>query len=261
MRSVIRKFTQLSASKENIFRITIDSPPVNSLNLELIKKLKSDIQQAERSTSEAIILTSNCRVFCAGLDLRELYGKSKSELKEFWYNFQDLIFSLYGSKKFVVCEIGGHAPAGGTLLSMCCDSRVALEGTMHGLNESAFGLVVPQWGCDMMINLTGNRLAYQALSKGTLFNSDEALKIGLIDSVIQGENIDKLRDATQAECEKWLQSPGREETKTMLRQPVLNRWVEQREDDLNQFVNSVSSPVTQVRIRDYLASLSKKSSR
>lgn len=44
------------------------------------------------------------------------------------------MYLLYGMKKAVVCEIGGHAPAAGTILALCCDSRVAAPGTVVGMN-------------------------------------------------------------------------------------------------------------------------------
>ena len=40
----------------------------------------------------------------------------------------------------------GHAPAGGCVLSMCCDSRIMVNGISKiGLNESKVGIVAPYW--------------------------------------------------------------------------------------------------------------------
>jgi enoyl-CoA hydratase/carnithine racemase len=46
-----------------------------------------------------------------------------------------MMYLLYGMKQAVVCEINGHAPAAGTILALCCDSRVAAPGVVVGMYE------------------------------------------------------------------------------------------------------------------------------
>jgi Delta3-Delta2-enoyl-CoA isomerase len=228
--------------------------PVNSLNYQLIHELKTAVTDANSSSCSSIILSSSCRVFSAGLDLNSLSGQSEDSLRKFWTEFQDLCFTLYGSEKFVVAEIGGHAPAGGTIISMCCDIRVATPGSKFGLNESAFGLVVPIWACDMMRDLIGTRLSYLSLCQGTLFTAEEAQELGLIDLIVEPN---ELQAAAEEQCQRWTQFPGRGGNKTTLRKANLTRWIQERGDDLDSFVNIVDSPVTQQRIAAYLQSLKK----
>lgn len=52
-----------------------------------------------------------------------------------------------------------------------------------GLNETRVGLVAELWLSSSMRNVIGLRQAEIALTAGELFNTDEALKIGLIDEV------------------------------------------------------------------------------
>lgn len=228
--------------------------PVNSLNYELIHELKTAIANANNSSCSSIIVSSSCRVFSAGLDLNALSGQSEDSLRKFWTEFQDLCFTLYGSKKFVAAEIGGHAPAGGTIISMCCDIRVATPGIKVGLNESAFGLVVPIWACDMMKDLIGPRLSYLSLCQGTLFTSEEAQELGLIDLIVESND---LQATVEEQCQQWTQYPGRGANKTNLRKANLARWIREREEDLDGFVSVIDNPVTQQRITAYLQSLKK----
>ena len=53
---------------------------------------------------------------------------------------------LYSYKLPAAAAITGHSPAGGCLLSLCCDYRV-MQGPKFtiGLNETLLGIVAPFW--------------------------------------------------------------------------------------------------------------------
>ena len=232
----------------------MDNKPVNALNVNLMQELQESIDEANVSDCEGIILTSSCRIFSAGLDLTELHDASPEFLTEFWTTFQNLCYSLYSSPKCTVAEIGGHAPAAGTIISLCCDMRIAVPGATVGLNESAFGLVCPTWACEMMVDNVGQRVAYAALSQGLLFPSEKALAMGLVDKVV--DDPATLTQTTQEECLKWTSKPGRAALKAALRGPVTSRWKGDQAKDLQAFLDVLTAPVTQKRIGDYLQSLS-----
>jgi enoyl-CoA hydratase/carnithine racemase len=253
----VRRIVTTTEIGDNLVRISMASEPVNSLDLDLVRNIKTAVDAANNSNCDGIIFSSSCRVFSAGLDLKGLHGASNEFLVEFWTAVQDMCFALYSSDKCVVAEIEGHAPAAGTILSLCCDVRVAAPGVRLGLNESAFGLVCPRWACEMMEDNVGRRVAYTSLSLGTLYSSQESLAIGLVDCVVDDPS--KLAAAARAECLKWTSKPGRAALKASLRGPVVNRWRNERDIDLNAFLKVLTAPVSQQRIGDYLQSLSKKS--
>jgi len=243
----------------NILRIEMNSPPVNSLGISLIVGLKDAIKDASMDpTCDGIILASSCRVFSAGLNMRELHGATDADLSRFWDEFQSLCFSLYGTKQAVVAEIGGHAPAAATILASCCDSRVAAPGVTVGLNESAFGLEVPLFTITLMHDLMGVRAANRAMSLGTLFKSEEAKQLGLVDVIAPSGDADVVQQVALAECEKFVASPGQQANKINQRRPTLAKFLSERQEDHKAFTNCVSSEVTQKRLKAYLESLSNK---
>jgi enoyl-CoA hydratase/carnithine racemase len=236
-------------------RITMAQKPVNSLNYDLLHHLKNAVNEANANSScSSIILSSSCRVFSAGLDLNSLHQVSTQTLIQFWTEFQDLCFSLYGSEKFIISEINGHAPAAGTILSMCCDIRIAVNGSKVGLNEAAFGLVVPIWAGEMLSDLIGTRLSYFSMCQGTLFTAEEAQEIGLVDVVVDAA---ELEQTVEDERRQWTQHPGRAANKLLLRKRNLQRWVNGRGEDLTAFVTLIEKEETQKRIAAYLRSLKK----
>lgn len=242
--------------KQNILRITMAAAPVNSLGISLIMELRQAFEVAGKDeTCEGIILASDCRVFSAGLNMKELHTTNLEALDYFWSHFQELCYTIYGTKQAVIAEMAGHAPAAGTILALCCDSKVAGPGITVGLNEAAFGLSVPTFVNVLMQDLIGIRQANRAMSLGTLFKSDQALSIGLVDVVAEAEG--EVAARALEECELYLNAPGRGANKFWQRKKTLALFRAEQQMDKEAFLQCVLDPLTQMRLGAYLESLSK----
>ena len=102
------------------------------------------------------------------------------------------------SKPFV-CAITGFAPAGGTIYALCADYRVMARGEKHvmGMHEFKMSMQIPEMLCDIYTYVLGEEQAWKFIQNARLFNSDEALKIGLVH---QSEEV----EAVEPEAEKQL---------------------------------------------------------
>lgn len=169
------------------------------------------------------------------------------------------MIKFYGSSFPTVALINGHAPAGGCVLSLSCEYRVMLPNFKIGLNEVPVGIVPPKFVFDCALNVLPRRQAEMALTLGTLFASDEALKLGLIDELATDEN-----DA-RARCEAFLKksfkipASARSLTKQNFRGETLQylRNPQSRSADVKRFVDHISRPSTQTYLEDYFANLKK----
>ncbi|KAF4526463.1 hypothetical protein B566_EDAN014075 [Ephemera danica] len=229
--------------KTGVATVTMQRPPVNGLNLELLQDLSSAFQQLEDDRSRGMILTSSSStVFSAGLDIMEMYKPNPDRVKAFWTTLQD-----------------GHSPAGGCLLAMSCEYRVMVGPKFSiGLNETQLGIVAPKWFMASMLGTISRREAELALTTGRMFSTDEALKIGLIDEVAT----DKADAISRSE--KFLASisrippVARKLTKLGVRHDALD-WLQQNKDlDLSIFLAFVSQPVVQKGLEKYLEALKAK---
>lgn len=54
-----------------------------------------------------------------------------------------------------IAAVRGYCPAGGCILSLCCDARVVTEDCRMGLNEVALGIPVPKFWVKIMVNTVG----------------------------------------------------------------------------------------------------------
>lgn len=158
--------------------LSLDAAPVNSLTQDVFLKITAGMKELEsNSTCEVVLLTSSCRVFSAGLDLKFLYGSSRSDLADYWSAFQDTQRAIFNSRLLTVAAMNGHSMAGGCILALCCDERILSASAKIGLNEASFGIVAPPFSAAIMTQVIGPRLAERALTLGTVFSSGQCVAV------------------------------------------------------------------------------------
>lgn len=209
-----------------------------------------------------MILTSSSKsVFSAGLDIMEMYKPKQERMKEFWTTLQDVWFKLYGSPFPTVAAINGHSPAGGCLLAMCCEYRIMLPNFSIGLNETQLGIVAPTWFQATMRNTLSRRDAELALTLGTLFNTEEALKVGMIDEIAANKEEAISKATGFLDRFKKISPQARSMTKQALRSKDIMELEDNRSQDVDLFCFAVSQPKVQKGLEIYLESLKKKAAK
>ncbi|XP_073824608.1 enoyl-CoA delta isomerase 1, mitochondrial [Musca autumnalis] len=246
--------------KSGVAVLTMNRPPVNGLNLELLRDIHTSIDEIESNKCRGLILTSSSNsVFSAGLDIMEMYKPNQERLKDFWTTLQDTWLALYGSSVPTAAAINGHSPAGGCLLATSCEYRVMLPKFTIGLNETKLGIVAPKWFMSTFCNVLPRRVAEMALTQGKMFSSEEALKAGLVDELAQTkeESIEKCEEffATFAKTNPF----ARAMTKQQFRSKDLQQLEDERAQDLEAFLFFVNQPSVQKGLGIYLEGLKAKS--
>ena len=134
-----------------------------------------------------------------------MYKCNPDRFKQFWSALQGFWIKLYGSNKVFIAAINGHAPAGGCLMALSCDYRIMAKGPYKiGLNATVVGIKAPFWLKDTMVNTIGYRESEKALQLGTLYSPEEALKVNLVDEIVDQKD---LMQQSQMQMEKWLKIP------------------------------------------------------
>lgn len=254
------KYLDLSLNNDNnVTTVTLKRPPVNSLNLELLSEISDVLTDLKKTKSPGMILTSaSDKVFTAGLDIMEMHNPDPERFKQFWYTLQDVWMKLYGSPFPTAAAINGHSPAGGCLLAMCCEYRVMVNNFNIGLNETQLGIVAPVWFIKTMLNTISIRNTELALTTGTLFKTDEALAVGLVDEMAT-DKADALKKAN-AFFERFEMIPpvARAYTKDSLRGSDIEDLKKSREKDFQTTFSLITQPKVQQGLEFYLALLKNK---
>ncbi|CAH2981431.1 unnamed protein product [Chilo suppressalis] len=253
----------LKVDDDGLATVTMQRLPVNSLNLELLQELDKAITDVGKNKAKGMILTSaSPTVFSAGLDIKEMYKPDPKRVELFWSTLQGVWLKLFGSKFPTAAAINGHAPAGGCLLALSCEYRVMATGKYKiGLNETALGIIAPMWFMDSMYNTVPRRQAEIALTTGQMFTVEEALKVGLIDETASG------KDDAIAKCKQFIEKfdkippLARAFTKQRVRSAALEWLNNNRQKDLNEFLQFVNTPAVQQSLEMYMMMLKQKAAK
>lgn len=197
-------------------------------------------------------------MFSAGLDINEFYKQDVARMKQFWTTLQDVWLKLFGSSYPTAAAINGHSPAGGCLLASSCEYRVMLPNYTIGLNETRLGIVAPQFFEASYLSVLPRRVAERALMLGTMFSTEEALRVGLVDEVADDKEDALRRCAAFLEQYRAVSPVARALSKQSLRREALDQLRNNREGDLDLFVFAVTQPKTQAALGSYLEKLKKK---
>jgi 3-hydroxyacyl-CoA dehydrogenase len=173
-------------SDNGIAIITINNPPVNALSPGVPEGISEALDQIAQNTNiKATVLIGGGRTFVAGADIKE-FGKMTSG-KARGAGLLPLLLKIEDSAKPVIVAIHGTAFGGGMELAMAGHYRVAVATAQFGQPEVKLGLIPGAGGTQRLPRLAGVSKAVEMCMSGNPVNADEALKLGIVDRIIEGD--------------------------------------------------------------------------
>lgn len=173
-----------------VSEMRLQRPPVNAINMDLMEALLSSHRNIVKKDQQAIVISGKEGMFSAGLDVPELLQMSRNEVMVFWDRFFTMQSCLLGSAIPLVAAVTGHAPAGGAVIALQCDYRVAARGDWKmGLNEVQVGLAIPAPILAVLRFVVGERAASRLATAGEMLNMEQALAIGLVDELAEPDAV------------------------------------------------------------------------
>ena len=216
--------------------VTMNKPPANALDIEFANET-ADVfgALAEDGSIRSAVLTGTGRVFSAGADLKKVPNYGADDQDRMVDALNRIFYSVYRLPVPVVGAINGHAIAGGLVLALCTDKRLAATGDYQvGVTEVRVGIPYPV----SAIEVCRAELAPADFRRMVLFGqniaSDEAHGIGIFDEMVAP---DRLMDRALACAEELAGLPrdGFMKIKNQMRQPAFERMraaVEEKQDPL-----------------------------
>lgn len=183
----------IQTSLENaILRITVNRPDaMNALNNETFEALIAQVKEINHNEAiRGVIITGTGKAFIAGADIKELQGLDATTALALARRGQKVFKDIESCSKPIVAAINGYALGGGCELAMACHMRIAVKSAKLGQPEVNLGLIPGYGGTQRMAQLVGRGKALELLLTGDMINADEALRIGLVNHVL--ENTDEL---------------------------------------------------------------------
>ena len=163
----------------------------NAVSSQMITDLLAALEHAQESSSRVLIITGAGKAFCAGMDLGELHSLGKQTVTK---NFEDsrrlakLFYRLFGFPKPVIAAVNGAAIAGGCGIATLADFTLAVPEAKFGYSEVKIGLV-PAIVSVFLRRQIGDKRTRELLLSGTIFDSAEAMRLGLVTEIVPSETL------------------------------------------------------------------------
>jgi len=165
-----------------IATVTINRPArKNALSTYVVKALAEAWEKFDNDeqVKVAILTSTDCGVFSAGMDLKEAAEIRKTTGVDVLATLQDPFHQrMRRCKKPIIAAMTGHLIAGGMLLSLNSDLRVGLLGTRVGISESKIGRGSP-WAVPLL-GMLPQPLIMELVLTGELLPIERFYDLGFI---------------------------------------------------------------------------------
>jgi enoyl-CoA hydratase/carnithine racemase len=158
---------------------------------ELVEDLRDAVRRIG-SEYRGLMLAGGDKFFSIGFDLPNLLQLDRKGMFDFFHGFGDLLLELATLPIPTATAVRGHAVAGGTILMLTTDFRIAASGrTLVGLNESRLGVPVP-YAADLLLRLlVRDRAATTIMYRGELVEASSVEAVGLVDRIAPREEVEE----------------------------------------------------------------------
>jgi enoyl-CoA hydratase len=165
-----------------MFEITMNGPAKNALGREMMTWLLDRLREANGAP---VLLTGAGNAFSAGLNLKEVLLLDADGAASFLGLLERCMSALYQYPGPTVALVNGHAIAGGCVLTLACDHRVATDdaGALIGLNEIALGVRFPPRVLRIVRDRVPAASHVPVVLGAELFAPKGALLHGLVDAI------------------------------------------------------------------------------
>jgi enoyl-CoA hydratase/carnithine racemase len=228
-------------------RLTLNRPEKrNALSLSLAEVLLEHIQESETDGTRLLVLKGNGSSFCAGFDLGNFTESSPGDLLLHFVRIEQMLQALAYASFDTAAFVHGNVVGAGADLAVACGHKIAEANSKFMFPGARFGLIL---GTRRLARCIGGQQASRLVG-GPSIDAEEALRIGLIDSI----GLEPNQTAYENQLLESLQ-----ETSISTRKKVLNACrVDSRSDDMRDLVNSASSSDIKNQLDTYFKKLASK---
>lgn len=178
--------------KDHVATITMNRPDaLNALSAQLTADLDAACRQTILDGARAAILTGSGRAFCSGGDLREMQsmwekeGRIEAFLEEPLGILHGVIRLIRELPLPVVAAVNGVCAGAGVNFALACDIVIAAEDASFREAFVRIGLSPDCGGTFFLPRAIGEKLATELLMTGDAVSAERALRIGMVNHVVQ----------------------------------------------------------------------------
>jgi len=208
--------------RDGVAWLTLDDGRANAIGGAFCAEMDARLDTIAAEDVHAVVLRGRPGFFSGGLDLKELPDLEPDALAAMTGRFMSLMRRLFLFPKPIVAAADGHAIAGGMMLYLCADVRLAVDrpGARFGLNEAVTG--IPLLGGTAGICQSGIPPAHhtELILHGRLVDARGTAQRGITHELVSSPDELHARAEARAVALADLSLPAYRLNKLILREPA-----------------------------------------
>lgn len=169
--------------------LAIDRPPANAMDVGLLGELVAALGSVGERPPSALVIAGRPGFFSAGVDLKAVPNYGPNEQRQMVEGINRMVLTGYGLPCPVVGAVTGHAIAGGLVLALCADFRIASTEGSYGLTEVKVGVPYPQAAIGVVRAELAPHAARQLVVGNELIDGEQATRLGLFDEALAPDRV------------------------------------------------------------------------
>jgi len=180
-------------SEGGIGFLTLDNPPANSYDGEVMAEFSAAVDEAIAGDTRVVVLRSASeKFFCAGADIKRFLEDDATASMQMIRTSHAAFARMAAAEQVFIAHIAGHALGGGLELALACDLRLASAGKYKlGTPEVTLGLLPGNGGTQRLTRLVGPGRGMELLITGRTFGVEEASQWGVVNAVYPAEEAEQ----------------------------------------------------------------------
>ena len=172
--------------------LTLNRPHAfNALSEAMLAALQHEFDAiGEDESARVVVLAAEGKAFCAGHDLKEMRAKpSLDYYQRLFGQCSEMMLDIQQLPVPVIARVQGVATAAGCQLVAMCDLAVAASTAKFAVSGINLGLFCSAPGVALSRNIL-RKAAFEMLITGQFISAEEAKVRGLINRVVEPEQLD-----------------------------------------------------------------------
>jgi enoyl-CoA hydratase len=196
--------------------ITLDHPPLNLFDADLMNDLAARLEDAEGEMLRALVIRGEGNVFTGGVDVHVFDDRTVDEARSLFIDLIRLVHKLEAMPVPTIASVHGLCLTAGLELALGCDLLFASESARFGLVERVVGLTPAMGGTQRMAERAGPARAREFVMSGDLYDAATLERWNVVNRIYPD---DEVREKTMKFAQRLATGPTRAHaaTKAMVR--------------------------------------------
>lgn len=172
--------------KDGIKTISMDKPPLNIINIEMLKEMSVILEEVQKDDSlYALVITAKGRVFSAGVDIADHTGDKANEMIKYFHG----IFKTMNNINIpILSVVNGSCLGGACEIVLFTDIILATENAKFGQPEIVVG-VFPPIAAIILPDIIGMKNTFDFLLTGRVIDAKLAYEWRMVNKLIESAKI------------------------------------------------------------------------